>query len=68
MSIQRRRAAPGRTAAGNSRQTADGFPRRAIVDYYVTDPDLEQIITDADALRAALVEGPILVAGNKLVN
>jgi len=38
------------------------------LDYYVADPDLEQIITDADALRAALVEGPILVAGNKLVN
>ena len=38
------------------------------LDYYVADPDLEQTITDADALRAALVEGPILVAGNKLVN
>ena len=37
-------------------------------DYYVTDPDLELIIADADALRAAIVEGPILVAGNKLVN
>jgi len=35
---------------------------------YVADPDLELIIADADALRAALVEGPILVAGNKLVN
>ena len=38
------------------------------VDYYVSDPDLELIIADAQALRAALVEGPILVAGNKLVN
>jgi len=37
-------------------------------DYYVTDPDLELILADADALRAAIVEGPILVAGNKLVN
>ena len=37
-------------------------------DYYVADPDLELIIADADALRAAIVEGPILVAGNKLVN
>ena len=37
-------------------------------DYYVTDPDLELILADADALRAALVEGPILVAGNKLIN
>ncbi len=37
-------------------------------DYYVADPDLELIIADADALRAAMVEGPILVAGNKLVN
>jgi hypothetical protein len=38
------------------------------VDYYVSDPDLELIIADAESLRAALVEGPILVAGNKLVN
>ena len=37
-------------------------------DYYVSDPDLDLIIADADALSAALVEGPILVAGNKLVN
>ena len=38
------------------------------VDYYVSDPDLELIIADAEALRAALIEGPNLVAGNKLVN
>ena len=38
------------------------------LDYFVSDPDLELIIGDAEALRAALVEGPILVAGNKLVN
>jgi hypothetical protein len=38
------------------------------VEYYVSDPDLELIIADAEALRAALVEGPILVAVNKLVN
>lgn len=38
------------------------------LDYYVSDPDLELIIADAEALRAALVEGPILVAGNKLIN
>ena len=38
------------------------------VDYYVSDPDLELIIADAEALRSALVEGLILVAGNKLVN
>ena len=43
-------------------------PREQEFDYYVTDPDLELIIADADALRAAIVEGPILVAGNKLVN
>ena len=43
-------------------------PPEQELDYFVADPDLEQIITDADALRAALVEGPILVAGNKLVN
>jgi hypothetical protein len=38
------------------------------VDYYVSDADLDLFISDAEALRAALVEGPILVAGNKLVN
>ena len=38
------------------------------VDYYVSDPDLELIIADGDALRVALVEGPILVAGNRLIN
>jgi hypothetical protein len=43
-------------------------PLEPEVDYYVSDPDLELIIADADALRAALVEGPILVAGNKLIN
>ena len=43
-------------------------PLEPEVDYYVSDPDLELIIADAEALRAALVEGPILVAGNKLVN
>lgn len=37
-------------------------------DCYVSDPDLELIIADAEALRAAHVDGPILVAGNKLIN
>ena len=35
---------------------------------YVPDPDLELMITDAEALKAALTEGPVLIAGNKLVN
>ncbi|MFN7998429.1 MAG: hypothetical protein U0Q18_32710 [Bryobacteraceae bacterium] len=35
---------------------------------YVPDPDLELIIADAEALKAALTEGPVLIAGNKLVN
>ena len=43
-------------------------PLEQDLDYYVSDPDLELIIADAEALRAALVEGPILVAGNKLIN
>jgi hypothetical protein len=43
-------------------------PLEQELDYYVADPDLELIIADAEALRAALVEGPILVAGNKLIN
>jgi hypothetical protein len=33
------------------------------VDYYVSDPDLELIIAGAEDLRAALIQGPILVAG-----
>lgn len=43
-------------------------PLEPEVEDYVPDPDLELIIADAEALRAALVEGPILVAGNKLIN
>ena len=35
---------------------------------YVPDPDLELMITDTEALRTALTEGPVLIAGNKLVN
>ena len=35
---------------------------------YAPDPDLELMIADAEALRAALTEGPVLIAGNKLVN
>ena len=35
---------------------------------YVPDPDLELMIADAEALRTALREGPVLIAGNKLVN
>jgi hypothetical protein len=35
---------------------------------YVPDPDLELMIADAKALRVALTEGPVLIAGNKLVN
>jgi len=43
-------------------------PLEQELDDYVSDSDLELIIADAEALRAALIEGPILVAGNKLVN
>jgi len=43
-------------------------PLELELDDYVSDPDLELIIADAEALKAALVEGPILVAGNRLVN
>ena len=35
---------------------------------YVPDPDLDLIIADAEALIAVLTEGPVLIAGNKLVN
>ena len=35
---------------------------------YVPDPDLDFAIADAKALWEALTEGPILVAGNRLIN
>ena len=35
---------------------------------YVPHPDLDLMIADAEALRAALTEGPVLIAGNRLVN
>jgi len=35
---------------------------------YVPDPELDFAIADAEALRAALTSGPILVAGNRLIN
>ena len=35
---------------------------------YVPDPELDLAIADGEALREALTEGPILVAGNTLVN
>ena len=35
---------------------------------YVPDPELDLAIADGEALREALTEGPILVAGNTLIN
>ena len=35
---------------------------------YVPDPELDLAIADGEALREALTEGPILVAGNRLIN
>lgn len=35
---------------------------------YVPDPELDVVIADGEALLQALREGPILVAGNKLIN
>jgi hypothetical protein len=35
---------------------------------HVPDPELDFAIADAEALRKALTEGPILVAGNRLIN
>jgi hypothetical protein len=43
-------------------------PLEPEVDYCISDPDLELVIADADATKAALVDGPILIAGNKLIN
>ncbi len=35
---------------------------------YLPDPELDLILTDAEAYINALFEGPILVAGNHLIN
>ncbi len=35
---------------------------------YVADPELDVVIADGEALLQALMEGPVLVAGNKLIN
>jgi hypothetical protein len=35
---------------------------------HAPDPELDLAIADAEALREALTEGPILVAGNRLIN
>ena len=35
---------------------------------YAADPYVELIIADAEAIKTALTEGPILVAGNRLIN
>ena len=35
---------------------------------YVPDPELDLAIADGEALMLALTEGPILVAGNRLIN
>jgi hypothetical protein len=35
---------------------------------YLPDPELDLILTDAEAYIKALFEGPILVAGNHLIN
>jgi hypothetical protein len=35
---------------------------------YVPDPELDLVIADGEALMHALTDGPILVAGNMLVN
>jgi rubredoxin len=45
----------------------ENLPTEPEIDY-VPDPDLDLAITDAEALREALTDGPILVAGNRLIN
>jgi hypothetical protein len=35
---------------------------------YVPDPELDSAIADAEALMQSLTEGPILIAGNRLIN
>ena len=44
-----------------------GAPVEQEIDY-VPDPELDLVIADGEALMHALTEGPILVAGNSLVN
>jgi uncharacterized Zn finger protein (UPF0148 family) len=45
----------------------ENAPMEPEVDY-VPDPELDLAIADAEALREALTEGPVLVAGNRLIN
>jgi hypothetical protein len=45
----------------------DDAPVEPEIDY-VPDPELDLMIAEAEELRAALAEGPVLVAGNKLIN
>ena len=49
------------------RVLGDDAPMEPEIDY-VPDPDLDAAIADGEALKKALTEGPILVAGNKLIN
>jgi hypothetical protein len=35
---------------------------------YAPDPELDFVIGDAEALKQALMDGPVLVAGNGLIN
>ncbi len=60
-------AAFGEAPVSLTEVLAGDAPMEPEIDY-VPDPDLELMIADAEALRAALTEGPILIAGNKLVN
>jgi len=46
---------------------SEDAPMESEIDY-VPDPELDIAIADGEALREALTEGPILVAGNGLIN
>jgi len=46
---------------------SEDAPMESEIDY-VPDPELDIAIADGEALREALTEGPVLVAGNGLIN
>jgi len=62
----------GATAFAETLQTENGVLGSELSDEpevgYLPDPELDFVIREAEALMQALSNGPILVAGNSLVN
>ena len=60
------------TAFAETLQTANDVPGSEPSDEpdvgYLPDPELDFVIGEAEALMQALSHGPVLIAGNRLVN